>query len=106
MKNMLLINRLTTLGVALICAGFVGTSYAAGSSAPSSQTLRVPGQVVSATGALHGISGATFDPPPDNEGANEVTKVVQELLAESQKGTTPLPAGGFPGGIDPFPGLF
>jgi hypothetical protein len=101
-------NRSITLAVALISLAFVGSSYAAGSRLTALPALQLPGDIVTVTRPGPSIISGTFDPPPDNESANEVAKVVKEMVNEARKGSFPQPGGPLPGGgpLDPFPGFF
>jgi hypothetical protein len=86
-------SRIATAAVALLCAGFIGMSYAAAQTArPPIATT--PGQVIPLTDFS--------DPPDDNlaEKAAEVTRVVQELTREADKKRVQVPGDGntiFPG---------
>ena len=101
-------NRSITLAVAFISLGFVGSSYAAASRLTAIPAIELPGQIVTVTRPGPSIISGTFDPPPDNESANEVAKVVKEMVNEARKGSFPQPGGALPGGgaLDPFPGFF
>lgn len=94
MKKTSTVNRIATSAVALVCAGFVGMSYASGQTARPI-TSNSPGRVID-------LTQADFPEPPDDnlaEQAREVTKVVRKLLEEGR---------GLPGndGSNPFPGVF
>lgn len=99
MKRTLTVNRIATSAVALVCAGFVGMSYAAGQTAKLAD-LSGPRQVIDLT------RGDFPEPPDDNaaEKGREVTKVVQELVREVRRDEQ-LGRLGNDGSIT-FPGVF
>lgn len=101
-------NRTILLAVALASVGFVGSSYAASSRLLARPALLYPTDTVTVLRPGSTIISGTFDPPPDDKGADEVARVVREMVNEARKGTTlPLPGGALPGGnADPFPGFF
>ena len=92
-------NRIVTAAVALVCAGFIGMSYAAAQTTRNVTTTS-PGRILELT------NFDLADPPDDNlaEQAREVTKVVQELVREAEKRRVQAPGNGV-GGIT-FPGAF
>lgn len=92
----LIADKAPAVAVAFVAVGFLATSYAAGQTRAADPTLRA--------GELVDLSEA-FDPvdPGLQEAANEVTRVVREMVREAEAKRVRSPGGG---GDVTFPGAF